>query len=149
SSTEVQRAITAGRRSAIAFHTARAWSYSGSPGPMTWPAKPGPRSRVTTARQLSRRPEALVCRDYPRCWSPETRVSRDYPRCWSPETLVSRDYLRCWSPETIVSRDYQASLAAIATGRESARYFVSVPSPIAAWAAARRATGTLNGLHDT
>jgi len=30
-----------------------------------------------------------------------------------------------------------------------AAYFVPVLSPIAAWAAARRATGTLNGLHDT
>ena len=41
-----------------------------------------------------------------------------------------------------------------AAGREklipgSPGYFVPVPSPIAAWAAARRATGTRNGLHDT
>jgi hypothetical protein len=34
-------------------------------------------------------------------------------------------------------------------GRARVRYFVPVPSPIAACAAARRATGTRNGLHDT
>ena len=50
----------------------------------------------------------------------------------------------------------QAAMATLSTTRpiflampKSDSYLVPAPSPIAAWAAARRATGTRNGLQET
>ena len=87
---------------------------------MTWPAKPGPSSGANTAGQLSRRPEALVSRDYPWCWSLETLVSRDYRAILPATCMDSRDYRAIFPATYMDSRDYrEVSLPPMAP----ARYF--------------------------